>query len=100
MKSIYKTLKQSIASIDSESDLAYWEEWHGPGMAMDWPTFQEYDPEAKKTRPKAPKSQAPSDVYRLKNGEMTRDGGEISVTTMGSAAGDWSDEDDEGVPVK
>ena len=81
--------------------MAYWEEWHGPGMAMDWPAFQEYDPEAKKTKPKAPRNIAPSEVYRLKNGEMTRDGGEISVTTMGSAsAGDWSDEDDEGVAVK
>ena len=36
----------------------------------------------------------------FKDGEITKDGGEISVTTMGSVSGDWSDEDDEGVPVK
>ena len=32
---------------------------------------------------------------------MTKDGAEMSVTTMGScSATDWSDDDDEGVPVK
>ena len=68
---------------------------------MDWPRFDEYDPDAKKSnKPKAPRNQAPGEIYRLnKDGEMTKDGGEISVTTMGSA-GNWSDEDDEGVPVK
>ena len=84
-------------------------------MGMDWPTFQEYNPDAKKTHKAKCKQQPNTDVYRLnkvfhlilyyflifwQDGEITKDGGEISVTTMGSVSGEWSDEDDEGVPVK
>ena len=66
LKSIYKALKANINSIDSDSDLKFWEDWHGPGMAMDWPAFHEYNPEAKKThKPKQEQQQNTADVYRL-----------------------------------
>jgi len=65
MKTIYKTLKQSIGSIDSDSDLKFWEDWHGPGMAMEWPSFIEYNPEAKKTQRPKPSRPQNKEVYRL-----------------------------------
>ena len=65
MKTIYKTLKQSISSIDSDSDLKFWEDWHGPGMAMEWPSFIEYNPEAKKTQRPKPSRPQNKEVYRL-----------------------------------
>jgi len=119
MKTIYKTLKQSIGSIDSDSDLKFWEDWHGPGMAMEWPSFIEYNPEAKKTQRPKPSRPQNKEVYRLtkviwilfyssrsafnyyifQEGEIAKDGCEASITTMGSA-GDWSEDDDEGVPVR
>jgi len=100
MKTIYKTLKQSIGSIDSDSDLKFWEDWHGPGMAMEWPAFIEYNPEAKKAQRAKPSRPQNTEVYRLtKEGEIAKDGCEASITTMGSA-GDWSEDDDEGVPVR
>ena len=65
MKTIYKTLKQSTSSIDSDSDLKFWEDWHGPGMAMEWPSFIEYNPEAKKTQRPKPSRPQNKEVYRL-----------------------------------
>ena len=35
----------------------------------------------------------------IQEGEIAKDGCEASITTMGSA-GDWSEDDDEGVPVR
>jgi len=69
LQTIYKQMKEDVEAADSESDLIYWEDWHGPGMAMNWPTFDEYNPEnvkgKRKVRRSDEKAEKKAEVFRL-----------------------------------
>lgn len=105
MKTIYKQMKEDINAADSESDLIYWEDWHGPAMAMNWPTFEEYNPEGQKTKRKAVRRSdekgvdSKKEVFRLNKNGDTGDRAEQSVASSVTIP-DWSDDDDEGLPVR
>jgi len=44
-QNIYTDMERSIASTDAEADLIWWRQNNGPDMPMNWPQFEEYDPE-------------------------------------------------------
>nr|CAB3264626.1 protein kinase C and casein kinase substrate in neurons protein 2 [Phallusia mammillata] len=45
MQAIYRDLQGTIDQANSTEDLKWWKLNHGPDMAMNWPQFEEYDPE-------------------------------------------------------
>ncbi|KAF8788033.1 protein kinase C and casein kinase substrate in neurons protein 1-like isoform X2 [Argiope bruennichi] len=42
---IYEEFRHSIQNADASKDLKWWSTNHGVGMAMNWPVFEEYNPE-------------------------------------------------------
>lgn len=56
VKSIYATFAKTIDPANAEQDLKWWSQNHGIGMAMNWPTFEEYTPELKPISKKEIKS--------------------------------------------
>ncbi|GFW30904.1 protein kinase C and casein kinase substrate in neurons protein 1 [Trichonephila clavipes] len=42
---IYEEYRHSIQNADASKDLKWWSTNHGVGMAMNWPVFEEYNPD-------------------------------------------------------
>ncbi|XP_073708103.1 protein kinase C and casein kinase substrate in neurons protein 1 [Garra rufa] len=42
---IYRELERNIASASAQEDLKWFSNVHGPGMHMNWPQFEEFNPE-------------------------------------------------------
>lgn len=104
IKEIYRAMKEDIDSADPESDLRYWHDWHGPGMAMSWPGFEEYGSGKKKkdktTRRSADSDKNKDEVFRL-NKAVTRTEAKDQIQSSATMP-EWSDDDEEdvGVPVR
>lgn len=45
-KSIYETHEVALNKLNYEADLAWWHNTNGMGVQMQWPSFEDYDPEA------------------------------------------------------
>ncbi|KAK7878401.1 hypothetical protein WMY93_031031 [Mugilogobius chulae] len=52
---IYRELERTILAANSQEDLKWFSNNHGPGMHMNWPVFEEYNPDAAAAPPKKKK---------------------------------------------
>ncbi|XP_037333173.2 protein kinase C and casein kinase substrate in neurons protein 2 isoform X1 [Pungitius pungitius] len=52
VRAVYNELNDTLMAIDEHEDLRWWKNTYGPGMATDWPHFQEWMPEKKNKRGK------------------------------------------------
>ncbi|XP_040289261.1 protein kinase C and casein kinase substrate in neurons protein 1-like [Bufo bufo] len=43
---VYGDLNQAILNVSDQDDLKWWRNKHGPGMFMNWPQLEEWDPDA------------------------------------------------------
>ncbi|XP_066275907.1 protein kinase C and casein kinase substrate in neurons protein 2-like isoform X4 [Branchiostoma lanceolatum] len=55
---IYTDLQQSIVKVESGQDLKFWAKNHGTEMGMNWPQFEEYNPELRAITKKSKKNVA------------------------------------------
>ncbi|XP_029440008.1 protein kinase C and casein kinase II substrate protein 3-like [Rhinatrema bivittatum] len=61
---VYGDLRQAIQAVSEQEDLRWWRNAHGPGMLMNWPQFEEWDPEEERQIGKK-KSGKETDKVRL-----------------------------------
>uniref|UniRef100_A0A669DR62 Protein kinase C and casein kinase substrate in neurons 1a n=2 Tax=Oreochromis niloticus TaxID=8128 RepID=A0A669DR62_ORENI len=52
---IYRELERTILAANTQEDLKWFSNNHGPGMHMNWPTFEEYNPDQASAPPKKKK---------------------------------------------
>ncbi|XP_078276735.1 protein kinase C and casein kinase substrate in neurons protein 1 isoform X2 [Rhinoraja longicauda] len=98
---IYRELEQAIRVADTQEDLKWFSITHGPGMAMNWPQFEEYSPDMTHTIAKKEKVKKPNEGVTLTNvspgGEQvthSADRGSVSSSEKNQAySAEWSDDE-------
>lgn len=50
IRTVYNELHQTIMSISDHDDLRWWKNAQGPGMATNWPKFEEWTPDKEKQK--------------------------------------------------
>ncbi|XP_060925144.1 protein kinase C and casein kinase substrate in neurons protein 1 [Limanda limanda] len=99
---VYRDLEHTITSASAEDDLKLFSNIHGPEMHMNWPQFEEYNPELSHSISKKEKSKKGSDGIMLTN--VTTGVDQVPAGDSGSvssyeknqaftASTEWSDED-------
>ncbi|XP_062329519.1 protein kinase C and casein kinase substrate in neurons protein 1 [Osmerus eperlanus] len=98
--SVYGDLEHTIVSASAQEDLKWFSNTHGPGMHMNWPQFEEYNPELTHMISKREKVKKPSEGVMLTN--MTAAVDHAPASDRGSVSSyektqantpEWSDED-------
>uniref|UniRef100_A0A8C5N1U3 Protein kinase C and casein kinase substrate in neurons 3 n=1 Tax=Leptobrachium leishanense TaxID=445787 RepID=A0A8C5N1U3_9ANUR len=109
---LYKDLHQGIQTADDQQDLKWWRNTHGPGMAMNWPQFEEWSPDAQRAINKKERSGKNVEEVTLTGIVPARDGVTSETPTQqlnrGASkddASEWSEDDSpkksvEGVRVR
>ncbi|XP_051890603.1 protein kinase C and casein kinase substrate in neurons protein 1 isoform X2 [Pristis pectinata] len=98
---IYRELEQVIRIADAQEDLKWFSATHGPGMAMNWPQFEEYSPDMTHTIAKREKVKKANEGVTLTNvspgGEQVThnvDRGSVSSYEKNQAySAEWSDDE-------
>ncbi|XP_071349197.1 protein kinase C and casein kinase substrate in neurons protein 1 [Trachinotus anak] len=99
---VYRDLERTITSASPQDDLKWFSNTHGPGMHMNWPQFEEYNPDLTHSITKKEKSKKGIDGVMLTNVTTTVDhaqaGDRGSVSSYEknqafTASTEWSDED-------
>ncbi|XP_054473324.1 protein kinase C and casein kinase substrate in neurons protein 1 [Anoplopoma fimbria] len=99
---VYGELEHTITSSSPQDDLKWFSNNHGPGMHMNWPQFEEYNPELTHNISKKEKSKKGSDGVMLTHvtsavdHAQAEDQGSVSSyekNQVFTASTEWSDED-------
>ncbi|KAM6981159.1 protein kinase C and casein kinase substrate in neurons protein 1 [Aplochiton taeniatus] len=96
---VYRDLERTITSASPQEDLQWFSSNHGPAMHMNWPQFEEYNPELSHMISKREKLKKGSDgvmlTYATSTAENTHSGDRASVSSSEKqqASTEWSDED-------
>lgn len=99
---VYRDLERTITSASPQEDLKWFSNTHGPGMHMNWPQFEEYNPDLAHSITKKEKSKKSSDGVTLTNVSQgvnhaqAGDRGSVSSYEKNqayTASTEWSDED-------
>ncbi|XP_026536187.1 protein kinase C and casein kinase substrate in neurons protein 1 [Notechis scutatus] len=97
---VYRELEQTIRVADAQEDLRWFRNTCGPGMPMNWPQLEEWNPDATQTinrREKPKKNEGGNTPNASGGGEATAQGGDsgsVSSYERGQAyPGEWSDDE-------
>lgn len=99
---VYRELERTITSASPQEDLKWFSNNHGPDMHMNWPQFEEYNPDLAHSITKKEKSKKSSDSVTLTNvtqgvnHAQAGDRGSVSSYEKNqayTASTEWSDED-------
>ncbi|XP_028925152.1 protein kinase C and casein kinase substrate in neurons protein 1 [Ornithorhynchus anatinus] len=98
---VYRELEQTIRAADAQEDLRWFRSTSGPGMAMNWPQFEDWNPELTHTVPKKEKVAKKNEGVSLTNATagvesaaQAGDRGSVSSYERGQPyAAEWSDDE-------
>ncbi|XP_033821817.1 protein kinase C and casein kinase substrate in neurons protein 1 [Periophthalmus magnuspinnatus] len=99
---VYRDLERTITSASPQEDLKWFSSNHGPDMHMNWPQFEEYNPDLTHSITKKEKSKKGTDGVTLTNVShgvnhaQAGDRGSVSSYEKNQAytgSTEWSDED-------
>ncbi|XP_053172730.1 protein kinase C and casein kinase substrate in neurons protein 1 isoform X2 [Scomber japonicus] len=88
---VYRDLEHTITTASPDEDLKLFSNIHGPGMHMNWPQFEEYNPDLTHSISKKEKSKKSSDGVMLTH--VTTAVEHAQSGDRGRYSTEWSDED-------
>ncbi|XP_061488360.1 protein kinase C and casein kinase substrate in neurons protein 1 isoform X2 [Rhineura floridana] len=98
---VYRELEQTVRAADAQEDLRWFRNTNGPGMPMNWPQVEEWNPDAAQTitrREKPPKKNEGGNTSNASGGgeaaTQAADRGSVSSYERSQAyAAEWSDDE-------
>uniref|UniRef100_A0A8P0TAG1 Protein kinase C and casein kinase substrate in neurons 1 n=1 Tax=Canis lupus familiaris TaxID=9615 RepID=A0A8P0TAG1_CANLF len=86
---VYRELEQAIRGADAQDDLRWFRSTSGPGMPMNWPQFEEWNPDLPHTATKKEKQPKKAEGVTLTNAtgvvETTSQAGDPLAATTGAS---------------